>query len=199
MKRHTVYLASASPRRQQLLEQVNVAYTVIKPEVDESQPGDPDPQVYTQGLAISKALDAQTKILQNVADRLPIIAADTAVFVASQILGKPKNFENAREMLSLLSGCTHEVYSSICVIHGDSKEILTQVSLVTFRKITEAEIISYWKSGEPQDKAGAYAIQGQAAQFIANLSGSYSGVMGLPLYELMRLLAKINQPSSTLI
>jgi len=192
MKRRNVYLASASPRRQQLLEQVNIAYTVIKPEVDESQPGDQSPGVYTQGLAISKALYARKNLLQNQSDSLPIIAADTAVVVPDQILGKPDNFEHAREMLMLLSDRTHEVYSSICVIHGDFTETATQVSSVTFRKITQAEIICYWKSGEPHDKAGAYAIQGLAAQFISSLSGSYSGVMGLPLYELMRILAKIN-------
>ena len=119
-----------------------------------------------------------------------MIAADTAVVAHNQILGKPDNFEHAREMLTLLSDCTHEVYSSICVFHEDLSETVTQVSSVTFRKITQAEIISYWDSGEPQDKAGAYAIQGQAAEFISRLSGSYSGVMGLPLYELMQILTK---------
>ncbi len=191
MRQYHVYLASASPRRQTLLDQVRIAYTVIKPGVDETMLDDPDPKAYTQRLALSKALDADKKILQYKMSSLPIIAADTAVVVDGRTLGKPQNFEHAREMLMLLSDRRHEVYSSIAVIYKNFTETATQVSSVNFRKITEPELISYWNSGEPRDKAGAYAVQGLAAQFISGLSGSYSGVMGLPLYELMQILGKI--------
>lgn len=192
MKYNRVYLASASPRRQQLLEQVDIAFTVIKPEIDESQLGEDDPKTLTQRLAYWKALDARNRVLPNEPDDIPIVAADTAVAISNQILGKPDNGDHAREMLTLLSNRTHEVYSSICVMHADFTESVTQVSSVTFRKLSEAEITSYWRSGEPRDKAGAYAIQGRAARFISHLSGSYSGVMGLPLYELMGIMDKIS-------
>ena len=191
MKFNKVYLASASPRRQQLLDQVGIGYIVIKPDVDEAQLGEHSPEAYTRRLALSKALEVKNQLLENEAKQLPIIAADTAVAVLDKILGKPDNFEHAREMLMLLSGRTHQVFSSICVIDGEFTQTVTQVSQVSFRKISEAEIISYWDSKEPVGKAGAYAIQGRAAEFISSLSGSYSGVMGLPLYELMRILTNI--------
>ena len=193
MKHHNVYLASASPRRRQLLDQVGIAYTLIKTDVDESLFDEPDPGIYTQQLALLKALDGHDRMFREKPIDLPIIAADTAVVIKGQILGKPDNFEHASEMLMLLSNGTHEVYSSVCVIHGAFRQTATQISTVRFRKITRQETVDYWNTGEPWDKSGAYAIQGQAARFISHLSGSYSGVMGLPLYELIQLLDKSDQ------
>ena len=190
MKAHQVYLASSSPRRRELLDQIDISYTVIRPDVDESRQNDTNPQTYTQRIADAKAQYAKQIIDNNNYHSLPIIAADTAVVVAGKILGKPKNFDDAVQMLTLLSDRSHEVCSSICVINGAVKECVTQTSRVSFRKLSQQEIQAYWLSGEPQDKAGAYAVQGRGAAFISHLSGSYSGVMGLPLFELMQLLVK---------
>ena len=190
MTSYDVYLASASPRRRQLLEQVNIDYTVIVPDVDESVKNDPDAKAYTQRIAAAKADYVRQIIIANQYQDKPIIAADTAVVAANEILGKPEDFDAAASMLRLLSNRSHDVYSSICVIHGAHIESVTQISQVSFREINQQEISDYWQSGEPQDKAGAYAVQGRGAAFISHLSGSYSGVMGLPLFELLQLLSR---------
>lgn len=191
MRHRYVYLASASPRRQQLLNQVGIAHRVIKTAVDESLLVEADPGKYTQQLALSKALDGLHRITREQPVDAPVIAADTAVVIDYRILGKPNNYEHARDMLMLLSNATHEVYSSVCVIDGELTRTTTQVSRVRFRKISRQEIRDDWNSGEPRDKAGAYAIQGRAARYISHLSGSYSGVMGLPLYELVQILEEL--------
>ncbi len=185
---HHVYLASASPRRRELLEQVAIRYSVIEPNVDESKLNDVDPQAYTQRIAVAKAFYVNQIINQQKYEYRPIIAADTAVVCDRDILGKPKNKTDAILMLTRLSNTTHQVYSSICLLRESSPEVVTQISDVTFRSLCEQEIEEYWNSGEPADKAGAYGIQGLGAKFIKHLKGSYSGVMGLPLYELMSLL-----------
>ena len=190
MKHKRVYLASASPRRRQLLEQIGVSYEVIKPDVDESRLDDVDPQAYTQRIAIAKALFANRVVENDKSELFPIVAADTAVVLEYHILGKPQNESDAFHMLNQLSDRTHQVYSSVCVIGADEPQLITQISDVTFRKICESEIKEYWSSGEPADKAGGYGIQGLGAKFVKYLSGSYSGVMGLPLYELLSLLDK---------
>ena len=185
---HHVYLASASPRRRELLEQIGIRYSVIEPDVDESRLDDVDPQAYTQRIAIAKAFYVNQIIKQQEHEYRPIIAADTAVVSDQDILGKPKDKADAVAMLRRLSNSTHQVYSSICLLRESSPEVITQISDVTFRTLYEQEIEEYWNSGEPADKAGAYGIQGLGAKFIKHLKGSYSGVMGLPLYELMSLL-----------
>lgn len=193
MKHQRIYLASASPRRRELLEQINIDYTVIKPDVDESRLNDVNPQAYTQRIALAKAMYVAQIVEAKQLEPLSIIAADTAVVLGQQILGKPKNKLEAIEMLNNLSDCTHQVYSSICLINNGKPEVITQISDVTFRAITASEIIEYWNCGEPADKAGAYGIQGLGAKFVQHLNGSYSGVMGLPLFELTQLLAKLEQ------
>ena len=185
-----VYLASASPRRRELLQQVGIQYTVIIPNVDESQQNDPDPKAYTERIAAAKAASARQQIKAEKSPDRPIIAADTAVTIDNAILGKPRNYDDSARMLRLLSNRTHQVYSSICIINGAERHLATQISEVTFRTLSQQEIKDYWQTGEPQDKAGAYAIQGLAAGFISHLSGSYSAVMGLPLYEVLQFLGK---------
>ena len=185
---HHVYLASASPRRKELLEQIGVRYTVIKPYVDESKLNDVDPQAYTQRITIAKALYVNQIVKQQKLENRPIIAADTAIVIGQDILGKPKDKADATLMLKRLSDSTHQVYSSTCVLKNSTPEVITQISDVTFRAMFDEEIEEYWNCGEPADKAGAYGIQGFGAKFIKHLNGSYSGVMGLPLYELMCLL-----------
>ncbi len=193
MKQHHIYLASASPRRRELLEQIGIHYIVINPDVDESRLDDVDPQAYTQRIAIAKAQFVNEVIKTKQFEPLPIIAADTAVVLNTTILGKPHNRRDATKMLNLLSDRTHQVYSSVSLNYRDKLETITQISEVTFKPITKAEIIDYWHSGEPADKAGAYGIQGLGAKFVKHLNGSYSGVMGLPLFELTQLLAKLEQ------
>ena len=192
MKNNHVYLASASPRRRQLLEQIGISYEVIKPDVDESKLDDIDPQAYTQRIAIAKAQFAKRILEDEKLESFPIIAADTAVVFEHQILGKPQNKSNAIYMLNQLSDRTHNVYSSVCVIGTTEPQVITQISEVTFKQISKKEIEGYWSTGEPTDKAGGYGIQGLGAKFVKHLSGSYSGVMGLPLYELLILLDNTN-------
>lgn len=183
-----VYLASASPRRRELLDQISIAYTVIKPDVDESRLDDVDPQAYTQRIAVAKAFYVNQVVSEQQLTVHPIISADTAVVYDHQILGKPRNTGDAMSMLNLLSGNTHLVYSSICLLAEQNPQVITQVSKVTFKQLSKQEIKEYCDSGEPADKAGAYGIQGLGAKFVKHLNGSYSGVMGLPLYELTCLL-----------
>ena len=186
-----VWLASASPRRRELLEQMAITYQVIVPQVDETNHKKEPPETYTCNLAISKAKYVQDHINKNNLDYLPIVAADTAVVLDDTIFGKPNSIEQSRQMLSALSGRTHQVYSSVVVYYSGVSQSATQISKVSFRSLSQSEIDAYWKTGEPIDKAGSYAVQGLGAQFITHLSGSYSGVMGLPLYELMQMLATI--------
>ena len=191
MKQNRVYLASSSPRRAELLDQIHIDYTIIEPDVDESHLDDCDPQAYSQRVAIAKAEYGQQFVHHNKLESRPLIAADTIVVLDNQLFGKPDDEKHAAHMLSQLSSRTHQVLSSIAVINNDACECITQISDVSFRQLSQQQINEYWKTAEPHDKAGAYAIQGIGAQFINHLSGSYSGVMGLPLFELTQLLAKL--------
>jgi septum formation protein len=178
-----VYLASASPRRRELLRQIGVPFRVIGANIDESvQPGEAAPG-YVARLAAAKA-DAGWRSQRDA----PVLAADTAVILDQQILGKPNDREDAMAMLQRLAGRTHEVLTAIALRTDGGIEARISHSWVTFRPIDSAEASAYWDTGEPRDKAGAYAIQGAAAVFIAELRGSYSGVMGLPLFETAQLL-----------
>lgn len=177
-----IYLASQSPRRRELLQQLGIKFEVLQVDVDETMRDGEDPVAYAERLAMEKARAGRA------ADRrLPVLGADTIVVVpgvlaSGTVLGKPADHRQAIEMLQLLSGNTHQVISAVAVA-GDHEVVATSVSRVTFRTLTRRECEAYWETGEPQDKAGAYAIQGLAAMFIIRLEGSYSGVMGLPLHE----------------
>lgn len=180
-----VYLASASPRRRQLLAQIGVRFATVATEVVEDRlPGEPPPALVTR-LALAKAQDALRRASDGAA---PVLAADTAVAIAGEIFGKPAGEGDALRMLRRLSGITHEVFSAVAVTNGRREATALSRSEVTFRALSDAEIRAYWRTGEAADKAGAYGIQGVGAVFVSDLRGSYSGVMGLPLFETARLL-----------
>lgn len=182
-----VYLASASPRRRELLAQLGVHCEVLAVGVDESpRPGETAADLVCR-LASAKAMAGIA--VRPASAPAPVLAADTVVALGSELFGKPVDEADATRILNRLSGRTHAVYTAVAVADGGRERVQLSRSEVTFRPLGSAEIAAYWRTGEPADKAGAYAIQGRGAQFIADLSGSYSGVMGLPLFETARLLA----------
>lgn len=182
-----IYLASRSPRRGELLSQIGVLHEVAPAEVDETPLPGEAPAEYVIRLALAKAQAGRDGLGQR--RRLPVLAADTAVVVENEILGKPQNRDEALAMLARLSGRSHKVLTGVALA-GDEIESRLSVSTVTFRTVTPSDATAYWNSGEPADKAGGYAIQGLGAIFISRLEGSYSGVMGLPLFETAELLRK---------
>jgi septum formation protein len=195
MSKQFVYLASASPRRRALLEQIGVPFQVLGVAIDES----PEPLeaalAYVTRLAAAKAAAGwQQRQAQTPDGDAAVLAADTAVVLDGRILGKPAHRRDAIEMLGQLSGRTHEVLTGIALATARGIESRVSRSEVTLRAISAHEAGAYWDSGEPCDKAGGYAIQGRAAIFIAHLRGSFSGVMGLPLFETAELLASAGVP-----
>jgi septum formation protein len=187
-----VYLASGSPRRRLLLQQIGVPFQVLQVSVDESIGHGEEPLAYVSRLANAKAgagVMAQTGVQKR-----PVLAADTTVVIGREILGKPADPDDGARMLRLLSGRTHEVLTSVALAAGGATSTRVSRSEVTFRDITPAEARDYWDTGEPKDKAGGYAIQGLGAVFVAQLRGSFSGVMGLPLFETAALLAAAGVP-----
>lgn len=180
-----IYLASQSPRRRQLLEQIGVNYETLTVAIDESWDGREPADRHVVRLALAKTRGGweQLSVLA------PVLGADTAVVLDNAILGKADTVAQARTLLRQLSGRSHQVYSGVALIDARGREhSALNISHVSFRKITDSEIEAYCASGEPLGKAGGYAIQGRAAAFIERLEGSYSGVMGLPLYETAELL-----------
>jgi len=175
-----IYLASASPRRAELLEQIGVSFSVLNVDVDEQHRPGESPVDYVTRLALAKACAG--KALLAAADSCPVLGADTTVVAGDRIMGKPRDMEDAVAMLLSLSGRAHKVISAVA-LDGAHAAVRVSISDVIFRTLTATECQAYWKTGEPRDKAGGYAIQGRAAQFVERLEGSYSGVMGLPLYE----------------
>ncbi|MEE8496081.1 MAG: Maf family protein, partial [Xanthomonadales bacterium] len=178
-------LASSSPRRWELLNQVGVAYRVIVADIDESIRGGEGVREYVCRMAREKALEVHRRDGVTVA----VLGADTAVVVNGRILGKPVDREDAIRMLEGLSGRTHEVWSAVAlVLPGGGLRERLNITKVTFSELDRAWIESYCDSGDPMDKAGAYGVQGIAAQKISHMEGSYSGVMGLPLHETAEIL-----------
>ena len=186
-----VYLASQSPRRTELLRQLGVRFAVRFADVDESHSVGESADAYVQRLALAKANGIWDSLSHEM--RCPVLGADTVVCVEGEILGKPADRDEALAMLRRLSGRQHEVYSGVAIV-SDKQSVCVNVSQVSFRELSDAEIEAYWKTGEPQDKAGGYAIQGYAAAFVSELHGSYSGVMGLPLFETAKLLSDYEIP-----
>ena len=190
--RPRVYLASQSPRRRELLAQIGLHFAVLAVEVDETpRPGEAA-QDLVQRLAIEKAQAGLT--LLETGNPGPVLGADTEVVVDGEVLGKPRDEEDAAAMLARLSGRSHEVLSAVALATPERVAVRLSVSTVWFRATTPAERAAYCATGEPLDKAGAYAIQGLAAVFVRRLEGSYSGVMGLPLYETEALLRELGSP-----
>lgn len=193
-----IYLASRSPRRRELLKQIGVAFEVLvlrdhpgrNVDVDESQLPGESPDDHVRRVCRMKADAGWQRILQRRLRPFPVLAADTVVCVDDIILGKPPDAAHAVKMLLLLSGREHRVLTAVAVKHHERLELVVSESRVRFAELTLADIEAYVASGEPADKAGAYAIQGRAGAFIIELHGSYSAVMGLPLYETTELLKK---------
>jgi len=184
-----ILLASASPRRSELLRQVGIAHSIRPVDIDESVHVGEAPSAYVLRLAEAKAAALWRQLAA--AERKPVLAADTTVALEGEIFGKPGSLGEARAMLGRLSGRTHEVHTAVAVLHERGAAARVNSSTVTFRALTPAEIDGYWHTGEPADKAGGYAVQGRAAAFISHIAGSYSGIMGLPLYETWELLAPV--------
>jgi len=180
-----IILASASPRRKELLDQIQVAYRVYPVDLDETPLPNEMPLDYVQRLAAEKS----AACVAQLGDNLPVLAADTAVVMDGLIMGKPKDRDDALTMLRLLSGKMHRVYSAVS-LRGREHGQAVSITEVTFRSLTECEIEAYWQSGEPADKAGSYAIQGLGGVFVESINGSFSGVVGLPLFETAELLSR---------
>jgi len=192
-----VYLASQSPRRQALLDQISVAYKVLLPtdaeaaEAIEAVLPQESALKYVKRVTRLKVLAALEQIQLQSLEVAPVLCADTTVVVEGHILGKPANASEATQMLSLLSGKTHQVLTAVAIGHNQDIHLALSRSRVKFASMTAADIQDYVASQEPMGKAGAYAIQGRASAFISHVSGSYSGIMGLPLYETSQLLKQI--------
>ena len=193
-----IYLASRSPRRRELLKQIGVSFEVLVlrerpgrgPDVDETQLPGESPDDYVRRVCRAKVDAGWQRTVQRQLRKFPVLAADTVVCVDEKILGKPADGADAARMLRLLSGREHRVLTAVALRLEARTELVVSESRVRFCELAEAEIETYIESGEPTDKAGAYAIQGRAAAFVTELHGSYSGIMGLPLYETTQLIAK---------
>jgi septum formation protein len=189
-----IALASASPRRRELLAQLGVQFELVKADVDETQhPGELATD-YVLRLAISKAragLAVQASTAQHTDSVLPVLGADTIVVVDGEVQGKPVDQADFLRMMRLLSGRQHQVYTAIALVSREKTLSDTIKTDVWFSELTEAQMLQYWQSGEPADKAGGYGIQGLASRFIPKIAGSYFAVVGLPLYETDQLLQQL--------
>ena len=193
-----VILASASPRRTALLLQIGVSHRVVPAQIDERRAAGEPIENCVRRLAKSKALEVQVALAAvagaTTAVPFAVLGADTAVVIDDDLLGKPRDRADALSMLARLSGRWHQVLSAVALASGNGMQCTVSRSEVRFRTLSERECARYWDSGEPCDKAGAYAIQGLGAAFVQELRGSYSGVVGLPLFETARLLAEAGVP-----
>jgi nucleoside triphosphate pyrophosphatase len=198
MAEKSIYLVSRSPRRRDLLKQIGVDFEMLLlradprrgVDVDETPLRDELPGDYALRIARMKAQAGVRVVSQRGLRPKPILAADTTVVLGEEIVGKPENAAHAERILAALSGREHQVISVVAVAFRDQLDSRVSASSVWFRTLTDAEIRRYVASGEPVDKAGAYAIQGKGALFVARMEGSYSGIMGLPLAETAALLQK---------
>jgi len=191
-----ILLASASPRRKSLLGQLVKEFDVLPADIDETPLKNEMAADYVKRMALEKAkaasvLSKQSKL--SPPNRAIIIGSDTSVVLDGKILGKPESFEQAKEMLAALSGKTHEVMTSVCLLDARFEHVIVKnvITKVTFRRISDLEIIQYWQTGEPHDKAGSYGIQGLGSVFVEQISGSYSAVVGLPMFETAQLLQQV--------
>ncbi len=199
--KRSIYLASRSPRRRELLAQIGVRFQVLmfrdKPEsdaeLDEAPLAGEAPRAYVERVARAKAQAGWRRLEQRNLPRAAVLSADTTVALGGRILGKPADRREAAAMLAELSGRRHEVLTAVVLKHESQMECAVSVSEVEFRQLSPEDIRQYAATGECDDKAGAYAIQGRAAQFVAELRGSFTGVMGLPLYETARLLERLEE------
>ena len=194
-----IFLASRSPRRRELLQQIGVRFEPLlfregaraDSDTDEAAKPGEDPDTYVRRVAGMKAAAAWQRVtMRRGLQRKPVLAADTTVALVNEMLGKPVDRPDAERMLGLLSGTQHRVLTAVAITFEGRVEMVVSESNVTFGPLDAERIAAYVATGEPFDKAGAYAVQGRAASFIERIEGSYTGIMGLPLYETTRLLAK---------
>ncbi|MDV5170937.1 Maf family protein [Photobacterium rosenbergii] len=174
-----LYLASGSPRRKELLTQLGYQFERVVVDVEEQHQVGESPADYVQRLSVDKAM-AGVAVVDG---KAPVLGADTIVVSGDRILEKPKDFDDARQMLSLLSGKRHQVMTAVTVASEERRETRLVVTDVWFKTLSDKEIEDYWQSGEPQDKAGSYGIQGIGGKFVERIDGSYYAVVGLPLVE----------------
>ncbi|OIR11841.1 Maf-like protein YhdE [mine drainage metagenome] len=202
-KHQRIYLASQSPRRRELLKQIGIHYDMLllrsdprrKVGVDETPHDGEAPLDYVQRVCHDKARAGwETLILRNL-PLLPVLAADTTVTLEGSIIGKPDDNEHAAEILRMLSGTRHQVLTAVAVAFEDRLEMRLSTTAITFDTLGEERIRRYLLTGEAHDKAGAYGIQGHAGAFVKHIEGSYTGVMGLPLYETVELLKLFGYPA----
>jgi len=194
-----VYLASQSPRRRELLRQIGVGFEMLVlrnhrdrgPDVDEAPLAGERPDDYVRRVCLLKAQAGWKRLAERRLPSMPVLSADTTVCLGDVIYGKPADADDARRMLSTLSGTEHRVLTAVAIQSGTRAELAVSESLVRFRELSVQDIDAYVATGEPFDKAGAYGIQGHAATFIPEIRGSYTGIMGLPLYETAMLLERI--------
>ena len=197
-----IYLASQSPRRRELLKQIGVNFEMLllrsdprrNVDVDETPHAGEQPGDYVKRVSRAKTEAGYAVLRLRNLPAFPVLAADTTVTVDGKILGKPDNDEQAAVMLSQLSGREHQVHSAVAIAMGERVEIALSTSTVRFVELSEERIRRYLLTHEYRDKAGGYAIQGYAGAFIEHISGSYSGVMGLPLFETVQLLQRFDYP-----
>lgn len=187
-----LFLASSSPRRRELLTQIGVRFASLSVDIDESPRADESAEQLVRRLALGKARAGLA--VRPAGQHEPVLGSDTLVVFDGIALGKPQHREDAFAMWHTLSGQAHQVMTAVALVSDTQQETILQTSTVTFRTISEAEMAAYWNSGEPRDKAGGYAIQGLGAVFIEYLAGSFSGVMGLPLFETAQLLDRFGIP-----
>ena len=187
-KKAQIILASASPRRLELLNQIGVQCEVYPVDINE----DVKPEESAIDLVTRLAIEKAEAGWQRTEGRLPVLGSDTLGLIGSDLLLKPKDLDHARVMLMKMSANWHEIYTAVAICSKNKTEVLLSKNRVRFAKLSEQDIESYWETGEPQDKAGAYAIQGIGAVFVEELQGSYSAVMGLPLRETMLLLKNVD-------
>ncbi len=186
-----IFLASKSPRRQELLKQIGVEFNLLDVDIDENWNGTEHPRAYVERLALEKARTGMGS-LADPTDAL-VIGADTSVVLDMSVLGKAEVPEQAAAMLRQLSGRCHEVYCAVAVVNGIRQAVKTSISQVSIKPLSVEEIVDYCETGEPIGKAGGYAIQGRAAAFVSEMQGSYSGIVGLPLFETRALLDRFRR------
>lgn len=189
-----LYLASQSPRRRELLRQIGVRHTVISASIPEQPVAGETALAYVQRLAREKAAAGYAQLVRHSLPLAPVLGADTLGLLEGEILEKPRDQAHAQQMLGQLSGRTHQVITAVALQFGSRQALRVSVTDVTFRELSDAEIAAYWYTGEPQDKAGSYAIQGLGAVFVKEIRGSYSGVVGLPIEATLELLGEFNVP-----
>lgn len=189
---NTLILASQSPRRKELLHQLGFTFNCAPANIDESVLAAETPEQYVARLALEKA----RIIARQLSDDVVVLGSDTSVIYGQHILGKPESLQDCLAILKMLSGNTHQVLTAVAAVKGQRSEVVLVSTAVDFKTLTEHEIMRYWQTGEPQDKAGAYGIQGIGGQFVTKIRGSYSAVVGLPLYETAQLLSAFGVNSS---